>query len=115
MKHLSHRGSGFSKPSADEAADALNATHALDAYVSELIAAQARKFPRTALMWVGTERLKEFGRWPLVRAFAQHRERTEPPWRDNYCAWRERVDAEVTVGRRQSLPSTRPRPRAKPD
>jgi hypothetical protein len=100
-----HRGY---QPSADEAADALHAVHALDDYVTELIAAQARKFPRTALMWVGTEGLKRLGRWPLVRAFAQHRERTEPPWRDNYCAWRERVDAEVAAGRKRSPTSVRP-------
>lgn len=91
-----HRGF---RPTADEAADALNAMRGLDDYVTELLAAQARKSPRTALMWVGEDRLASLGRWPLVKAFARKRQKTEPPWRDKYAAWRQRVDSDIATGR----------------
>lgn len=88
-----HRGY---RPSADEAGEALEAIHALDEYVSGLVAANVKKFPRTALMWVTERGLKERGQWLLIRAFAKHRRPIEPPWRDNYSAWRERADAAVS-------------------
>lgn len=100
-----HRGY---QPLADEAADALNATHTLDDYITGLLAAHARKFPRTALMWVTDEGLKDRGRWPLVRSFSRDKRRTEPPWRDSYSSWRDRVDAGVSPGKKRSPPSSAP-------
>lgn len=88
-----HRGY---RPVADEAGGALESVVALDDYISSLIASKAKKFPRTALMWVTEAGLKDRGRWQMVRAFAQGRRLIEPPWRDNYGAWRERVDAAVS-------------------
>ncbi|MGA5541294.1 hypothetical protein ACPCIR_05525 [Mycobacterium sp. NPDC051198] len=92
-----HRGY---EPTADEAAGALNATNDLDRFVTQRIAMHARKFPRTALMWVGKDVLEEQGKWHLVRAFAKDRQLTEPPWRDGYASWRDKVDAEVAGVRR---------------
>ncbi len=89
-----HRGY---RPRAAEAGDALEAVNKLDSYVSDLIAAHAKQFPRTALMWVTESGLKERKRWHLVRAFARHRPQIEPPWRDNYSAWRERVDSAIST------------------
>ncbi|BBY01511.1 hypothetical protein MSEO_20100 [Mycobacterium seoulense] len=93
-----HRGY---QPRADEAAEALNATQALDDFITGLVAARAKRFPRTALMWVTEQGLMDAGKWPLVRAFARERQRSEPPWRDNYASWRQRVDATITPRRRK--------------
>jgi hypothetical protein len=96
-----HRGY---QPRADEAAQALNATQALDHFITGLIAARAKQFPRTALMWVTEQGLKDAGKWPLVRAFARDRRPSEPPWRDNYASWRQKVDATITLRRRKKAP-----------
>lgn len=93
-----HRGY---QPTSTEAASSLEATEALDSYITSLLARRAKRFPRTALMWVGDQGLKDAGAWPLVRAFAMKGRQAEPPWRDNYASWRQRVDSAITPRRRR--------------
>ncbi|PXW30392.1 UNVERIFIED_CONTAM: hypothetical protein DES50_108202 [Williamsia faeni] len=92
-----HRGY---RPLADEAADSLNATRELDEYLRSLLASKAREFPRTALMVVREEGLKKAGSWSRIRAFATKTAPGEPPWRDSYAQWRDRVDAETEIRQR---------------
>jgi hypothetical protein len=87
-----HRGY---RPRATEAADAMNAVEDLFRYVCDLISRKAREFPRTALMMVGNQGLKDRNAWQRIRTFATDRAQEEQPWRDSYWAWRDRVDQGV--------------------
>ena len=87
-----HRGY---RPRGDEAADALNAVYQLVEFVRDRVATKARQFPRTALMIVTDSGLVERNAWQRIRAFSEDAARQEPPWRDNYGAWRDRVDRAI--------------------
>lgn len=84
-----HRGY---RPRAVETGEALDSVNKLYGQIAQLIANKAGLFPRTALMIVGEEGLKEREKWDQVRKFASDRAKAEPPWRDNYAEWRNRVD-----------------------
>jgi hypothetical protein len=87
-----HRGY---RPRPSEAADALNAVNQLVNWVGDLLAAKAAQFPRTASMMVTPDRMRRQNVPERVITNIDRLARTEPPWRDNYSAWRDRVDAAV--------------------
>jgi hypothetical protein len=87
-----HRGY---RPGPSEAADALNAVSQFVDWITDLLAAKASQYQRTASMIVSVDRMRKQGVPERVIRTIDGLARTEPPWRDNYWAWRDRVDAAV--------------------
>ena len=87
-----HRGY---RPRPSEAADALNAVNEFVNWSADLLAAKASQFPRTASMIVTPDRMRRKSVPERLITNIDDLARTEPPWRDNYSAWRDRVDAAV--------------------
>ncbi len=87
-----HRGY---RPGPSEAADTLNAVNQFVNWVADLLAARASQFPRTASMMVTPDRMRRQNVPERVITTIDGLARTEPPWRDNYSAWRDRVDAAI--------------------
>jgi hypothetical protein len=63
--------------------------------VADLLAARASQFPRTASMIVTPDRMRRQNVPERVITTIDGLARTEPPWRDNYSAWKDRVDAAI--------------------
>jgi HEPN domain-containing protein len=83
------------RPRPSEAADALNAVKQLVEYVTDLLTSKASEYPRTASMMVTLKQLGDRKVSARTLANMDKLARSEPPWRDNYSSWRDRVDAEV--------------------
>ena len=87
-----HRGY---RPGPSEAADALNAVSQFIDWIGDLLAAKASQYPRAASMIVTPDRMRKQNAPERVIKNIDDLARAEPPWRDNYSAWRDRVDAGV--------------------
>jgi hypothetical protein len=87
-----HRGY---RPGPSEAADALNSVNQLVNWVADLLCSKASQFPRTTSMTVPPDRMRRRNVPKRVIEAIDLLARTEPPWRDDYSAWRDRVDAAI--------------------
>ena len=87
-----HRGY---RPKAAECAEALTSVNNLYEQIAHLISTKAKVYPRTAMMMVGKASLEARGTWVQIRKFASERATTEPPWRDSYASWRDKVDTAI--------------------
>lgn len=85
-----HRGY---RPSAAEAACALEVAAKVEDFIKERLAARVKTYPRTALLVLGEPGLRRLGAWDKVRKFARDEGAGEPSWVHGYRDWRARVDA----------------------
>ncbi len=88
-------------PSLDEARTAVDAAHALNAYLCDLLAEKTGPYPRTAVALPGVAGLQRRGKW--TRRLAELAEDpVEVPWTVTFARWRqalqrEREDSPVAV------------------
>jgi hypothetical protein len=86
-----HRGY---RPQRSEAERALKASDDLLDFAKSLLAAKAKRYPRTCLMILGEPGLRRLGGWKWARSFLDTTDEHPLTWFSNYSAWRDRVDAQ---------------------
>lgn len=90
LRHrIVHAGS---QPTRQEAADALNAVDALQAFLFDQVAQQRGTYPRVTMITVARSGLESRGLWMgRIKRFVEQRGATEPNWADTFSAWNREI------------------------
>jgi hypothetical protein len=76
------------QPTRQEAADALNAVDALQAFLFDKVVQQRGTYPRVTMITVARAGLESRGVWSgQIKRFVEQRGATEPNWADTFSEW----------------------------
>jgi len=83
---------GGYRPTRTEAAAAVRAVLGFERHIYDRLAARRNEYPRSTLMTVAEQGLRKRDLWGgQIRRFAEEVAPTEPPWRESYRTWRDRM------------------------